>query len=375
MYTTESALETLHRYDIGDQDLLTWEKALGLNIPTDTAGHKLYSPHHINLFKNVKKHIALGRTLEEIKSIITLPPLEDSKTADSKTHDASERISVEAPVGLSAIRGSVAPADSELSLGNSVYNTQPSISGKTNAYTSAPTAPNRAKPSTGGAAGVVELVQKLSSEKDHLYRKLLETEKLNSHLYSANNMYHRRLKDLTDSLQRLQSQLNVNENFKLLDDKSKLHRLMIEAEKALQDKDFELRKAKESTEALNQTITQLGMRIESLTRPLDHSAFCGDWMENGHLVELVYDNFGINVEPERVRLFRISKTPDRVFGTTAVITTNYQYETNTLWKRQETLVATLADGDTLEGEVTAEYILDGVPVAKAIYRVTCKRNG
>jgi hypothetical protein len=97
-------------------------------------------------------------------------------------------------------------------------------------------------------------------------------------------------------------------------------------------------------------------------------------METGSLVEVVYDNFGINIEPERVRLFRISDMPTRLYGNTAIINTSYQYETNNLWKRDESLIVSYIDEQTLAGELIAEYILDGVPVAKAIYRVTCRRS-
>ena len=103
--------------------------------------------------------------------------------------------------------------------------------------------------------------------------------------------------------------------------------------------------------------------------------FIGNWMETGELLEVEYDNFGINIENERARLFRISEPPERVFVNSAVIHTSYQYETNKLWRRNETLLVTMVDNDTLEGELISEYVLDGVPVAKAAYKVTCRRQG
>ena len=97
-------------------------------------------------------------------------------------------------------------------------------------------------------------------------------------------------------------------------------------------------------------------------------------METGSLVEVLYDNFGINIESERVRLFRISDLPERVYGSMTIINTSYHYETNTLWKRNESLMVSYIDEQTLEGELSAEYIMDGVPVAKAIYHVLCRRS-
>ena len=326
MYTAETVLDTLKPFDIEEKSLRTWEKQLGLEIPVDEYGRKQYSPHHVNLFKNVKKHLTLGRTIEEIKSIIDLPPL-----------DSGQKVSV----------------------------------GKS-AYASVPNRP-RLTPSQG-AATVVELVHRLTAEKDTIYKKLIETEKLNSHLYSANTMFHGRVKELSARIEQLRFEMKENHNFKLMDDKAKLHKQLIEAEKARQNIENELSIQNKQTKILNDEMEVLKERIAGLTDRFDPHNFCGDWVENGQLLEVSYDNFGINIEPERTRLFRIAEAPERVFGNTAVVTTSYQYETNKLWTRHETLTATYLDCYTLKGEVVAEYILDGVPVAKAVYTVTCHKN-
>ena len=80
------------------------------------------------------------------------------------------------------------------------------------------------------------------------------------------------------------------------------------------------------------------------------------------------------VETERARIFRIAEIPGRLFGQAAVVHTSYQYETNTLWRRNEIMMLSVVDEDTLNGELVSEYVLDGVPVAKAIYRITCHRQ-
>ncbi|MEB3287918.1 MAG: MerR family transcriptional regulator [Vampirovibrionales bacterium] len=367
MLTADATLDALKRYDINEADLATWEAALGLEIPTGGAGEKIYSPHHINLFKNVKKHLALGRTLEQIKSIIILPPASDAIAKPLSS------------AGISAILQEKDPQTQqrERQNGASTSSGKPPVikSQPINAKSPYASVPQSQRPHTGGVE-VVELVRKLTDEKDHLYQKLLETEKLNSHLYSANNLYHRRVKELELSMETLKKQLPFDENVKLMNDKAKLHKQLIEAEKKNGEYELELKQSQHAVLDLNQALTRLNQRLSEANNPMDPSLFCGDWMEEGRISEIVYDNFGINIESERVRLFRVSKAPERVFGNTAIITTHYQYESNPQWSRQETLVATYMPADqSLEGEVTAEYILDGVPVAKAIYRVHCKHHG
>ena len=328
LYTVETVLDTLKRFDINEKDLQAWEKQLGLQIPVDEYGRKEYSPHHVNLFKNVKKHLTLGRTIDEVKTVIDLPPLTQSQQISK-------------------------------------------ISGKS-AYASAPNRP-KLTPSEG-AATVVELVHRLTEEKDNVYKKLIETEKLNSHLYSANNMFHSRVKELSARIEQLRSDIKENQNFKLMDDKARLHKQLIDGEKAIQARDLELRNREKEMLSAQEEISVLKERISGMTDRFDPACFCGDWVENGQLLEVCYDNFGINIEPERTRLFRITETPERIFGNTAVVTTSYQYETNKLWTRNETLTVSYLDPFTLKGELSAEYILDGVPVAKALYRVTCHKN-
>ncbi len=339
-------MDTLRRFDIRESDLETWENVLGLNIPMDEYGRKQYSPHHINLFKNVRKHLALGRTLDEIKKIISLPPLTQSHPKAQATPTVPATI----------------PRPQQVARPKS-------------GYASVPTRPQvQGKVPGNGASSVVNLVNQLTREKDQLYKKLMEAEKLNSHLYSANNMFHRRVKEMTGQIQQLREISKEDQNIKLMDDKARLHKQLISAEKMALLKEEEVNALRQELKTLQAQIQIQEDRIKSMTQDIQPEKFCGDWMESGSLIEIVYDNFGINIESERVRLFRIAEPPQRTFGNTAVVNTSYQYETNTLWKRNESLVVAYIDDNTLEGEVIAEYILDGVPVAKALYRVTCTRN-
>lgn len=362
LYTIETALEALGKYDIREYDLQTWEKALSLEIPVDEYGRKSYSPHHVNLFKNIKKHIALGRTIDEIRQIISLPPLESSRP---QAVGAASRTSP--PV---APQKPQPPAIRE-EAGQAITEAEPPARSKS-LYASTPKRAFASGSGDSGASGVINLVQRLNQEKDQLYKKLLETEKLNSHLYSANSLFHRKVREMTLQMNQMRENFNEHEKFKLMDDKARLHKQLIEVEKLNQYKQEEILHQKLQNENLRQQLKRLEERIAVLTAPFDAGRFCGDWMENGVLVEVAYDNFGINIEPERMRLFRISEPPTRLYGAMAVIGTSYQYETNNLWKRDETLLVSCTDEEMLEGELIAEYILDGVPVAKAIYRVTCR---
>lgn len=360
LYTVDTALESLRKYDISETDLIAWEKALNLEIPVDEYGRKQYSPHHINLFKNVKKHIALGRTIQEIRQIINLPPLVDSKPQAIPSQALPKKESARPSGELTQNISPDLPAEAK------VLQKSP--------YASMPKRPTLKESPGGGAANVVALVQRLTREKDQLYKKLLETEKLNSHLYSANSLFQKKVKSMTTQINDLRENLKENENFKLLDDKAKLHRQLLTAEKLAQYKNEELQQQIQQNEQLRQEIQRLEQRIQALTSGFDSQRFLGDWMETGHLVEVLYDNFGINIESERVRLFRISEQPTRIYGSTAIITTSYQYETNSLWRRNEMLTVSYLDEETLDGELVAEYVLDGVPVAKALYRVSCRRQ-
>jgi hypothetical protein len=353
----------------------------------------------------------LGRTIDEIRQIISLPPLTDSRPKGKAAHasvsaastppsmqsmqqvlaEAQHNVSgaaqqpVAPPPKMMPPQQQPAPRLQEIAQPKPQAREMPEPAAARPApakvITKSPYASLPKRPATGGsgadgngAANVVNLVQRLTREKDQLYKKLLETEKLNSHLYSANSLFHKKVKEMTTQIQKLRESLHENERFKLLDDKAKLHKQLIAAERLAQQKDEQIQNRKQEADKLRQEIRQLESRIGTMIEDFEPSSFQGDWIESGHLVEVAYDNFGINIDPERVRLFRISEPPQRLYGQTAVITTSYQYETNNLWKRNETLMVSYIDADTLEGELIADYILDGVPVAQALYRVSCKRN-
>jgi DNA-binding transcriptional MerR regulator len=370
VFTVETTLDALRKFDIDALTLADWEAQLGLNIPTDAHGEKLYSPHHINLFKNVRKHLALGRSLTQIREMITLPPQADAKVSAEEVSATAPAKGVETAEPPVQEKMTVEPAAAQPERANEVATSSPPLS-----------KPYATHPRQINQNGVVHLVEKLMEEKDQLQKRLVETEKLNSHLYNANAMFHRKVKDMNEvkeqleaRIQDLNSQLEDHGSFRFLDEKARIQKQLLDMEKALLNQSANVENRDQEVRRLHQTIADLQTQVQRSQQAIDARAFKADWMEHAALSEILYDNFGINFEPDRVRLFRIAEAPLRTFGNTAVITTRYDYETNPLWKRIETLTVAYIRSDLLEGELATEFILDGVPVAKAIYKVRCERK-
>jgi TolA-binding protein len=217
----------------------------------------------------------------------------------------------------------------------------------------------------GPNAGLLVLLDRLMAEKDDLQARLLDMEKQKVHLYQTNDLFQRRVKELTTEIEQLQEKLRAQENLKLMDDKSRLQKQVLEVEQRQAESEKQLQKLTRENQQLK----------ESLSSKVNPNVFIGNWLEEAELQEIAYDNFGINIESKRNRMFRITQLPDRFFGHTAIIDTTYDYQANTLWKRTESLVLSIIHDNRLEGELIAEYSLDGTPVAKAVYRVKCHRNG
>ncbi len=370
--TASHVLDRLQKFDIDQRTLDAWEGALGLNIPVKN-GEKQYSPHHINLFKNVKKNLALGRSLDEIRSLITLPPEESLRPVQQYSAEQSQT--------------------SQSSLGK-MNAQQPSLprSGKkqlSDVLRSKPFTPPSNSAIEQKAARQIEnftaTLDRVLAEKDGLQKKIIETEKLNSHLYNANNMYHRKVKELNKNIEQLQGQLKEDQNFKLLDEKARLHGQLLQSEKMIQERNQGLEvlqqalaKEKANSEeielVLSSKIRDLDTQLATSVQGFDPQTFCGNWEENSSLSSVVYDNFGINVEPSRNRVFQVSEPPTNCYGNAAVIATQYEYENNAMWKRYETLMLTAMTSKSLEGQLIVEYIIDDVPVCKAIYTINCQRQ-
>jgi DNA-binding transcriptional MerR regulator len=438
--TQERVLQTLERFNITEAQLRDWEVELELIIPTDPFGNRVYNTQHINLFKNIKKHLTLGRSLQEIKRMLVLPsnkPIDGidhqaiasqaviytPDTAEMVSQSQSQSADPEPSVGNPFLHVISEPASTYLQMMTQPKNTDTVTTSDNNViqanfkntlsqrlirelkpmietgsewqnqpYERAvgqaelvpiPTvqrprrnlkrfASNPPRVTSSSLAqqqspnsGLLILIDRLIAEKDDLQSSLSLAEKQKLHLHQANEMFQRRVKTLSEEVELLAEQLKARENLKLIDEKSRLQKRLIESEQQQTD----------SEKKLSKLASELELMKGRLSNRLKPQIFVGNWLEEADLTDVVYDNFGINIESKRNRMFKITNEPTRFFGQTAVVETIYDYQTNNLWKRVETLILSIINENRLEGELLVEYILDGAPVGKAVYKVKCHRNG
>lgn len=388
MITADRALQTLKRFDIDEEQILDWETALEIEIPVDEFGNKVYTPLHINLFKNIKKHVVLGRSLQDIRQLVVLPssgarketqivaaePTEmieiERERVQSQTAEIREAINEELHQKLlkqlKPITPTITPR-SEDGEDSNIVSINPNTNRVLKRFANPPISLNNKEQveTVGPNASLLILIERLMSEKDELQGKLVDVEKQKTHLLKATEIANTQVKELADQLGQLSGQLQAHQSFKLIDDKSRLQKQLIELDGLRTQLEKRLQRAETEARQLQ----------ESLANKVEPNTFVGNWLEEAELKEIVFDNFGINIESKRNRMFRVTYAPERVFGHTGIIETTYDYQTNTLWKRTETLIVSIINENYLEGELIAEYTLDGSAVAKAIYRVTCHRNG
>jgi len=440
--TLETVVERLKPYGIDEATLTQWEQALDLSIPYQANGQKAYSPHHINLFKNIQKNRVLGRSLEDIKRIVHLPPMADARPVlGTPVTPPPTPISTPLPAQASISMGesrilhasqpqAVWPAPSskpeaivepvsepvpepattvlvQSSHANRIERTQ-SMSRPINPVVLSPL---QSQPTTPGSA-MEGLLEKTLADKDALQQRLIEAEKLNSHLYNANAMYQKRVETLLEKVDAQGkgslNQLEVDQ-LGLMEDKARLSGQLLDSEKRVQAKQKEiyhltrqledLKRRLKQHEATTQTALQtqaaqheqyyaemetiLDSRIRELEADIvraehvDPAWFCGDWDETAQLQAVDYDNFGIHIEPQRSRRFRISEPPTRVTQNLGAITTTYTYDANPLWRRVETLYVALHTPRQLQhlsGFLVVEFQLDDTPVAKATFSVSAEKR-
>ncbi len=563
--TSSTIQDTLAKYDIHPQQLRDWEDALGMNIPTDAQGNKLYTRQHLNLFKNIKEHIALGRSLAHIKQIISLPPAQESQpvernvkqawghapslqkvkptatqvTATMVTNplphhaDAVLPLSLESEALLESFKESaetvvhpveamplVEPIDSpetpnrldleaslQAELTADVQNEFPEITSdpfeaspdveapspeiivetqssiqaledvlaesisieatpaqepvvhveeapiqspnqndthhqddtvihasladaiksshtsqnvsewsftpaimspqalvesiKANNAQATPVFETVESPVSARQNSIVEkrsteasptqylsaplavlnekqehslqIVDRLLTEKDALQTRLIEAEKLNSHLYNVNNLFNKKVKELTTLIKKMKHTYNENDLMKLMDDKAKLQRQLLDAEKDKLDAQRQAERAKDDKNYAQAAQKYLADELISQRQGFAGQRFLGDWRESLKLREIQYDTFGLNVEEERSQHRLIDAVPTRIVGNVAFVTTRYAYPDNTLWQRLETLTIVYMEENKAQGELQVDYILDGVPVCRAIYTATLER--
>lgn len=351
-----NVLEQLVAFQITPDLLNEWCTQLRLTIPVDaTTNQYQLSSAHLNLFKNIQKHLALGKSIEDIQKLVAIPV--DVPPADQPVKKAPIAAVPNKPTAV-------------------VTTPEPL---KLSAYRDAQ------QPNTS----LTDLLERTLKEKDDLQGRLMETEKLNSHLYNANNLYHRKVRQLTEQLDN--SEQAENRQFKLMDDKSKLQAQLLESEKNVQQLRHQLDEVQQHNNQqrhqFESTIESLQRQVRYLQKELGNTAdtvtgklstggdvFVGSWTETATLLEVRYDNYGMELDAERVRSFQISMPPQQRIGAMAVLSTRYAYENNTSWHRQETLTLTPNGLDMLEGVLEMTFWLNDKPMAGALYKVVSQRQ-
>jgi hypothetical protein len=219
----------------------------------------------------------------------------------------------------------------------------------------------------------LQIVDRLLTEKDALQTRLVEAEKLNSHLYNVNNLFNKKVKELTTLIKKMKHTYNENDLMKLMDDKAKLQRQLLDAEKDKLDAQRQAERAKDDQKYAQAAQKYLADELKSQRQGFAGSRFLGDWRESLKLREIQYDTFGLNVEEERSQHRLIDSVPTRIVGNVAFVTTRYAYPDNTLWQRLETLTIVYMEENKAQGELQVDYILDGIPVCRAIYTANLER--
>ena len=352
--------ETLDRFQIEPETLVHWEAELGLTIPTDVSGEKQYSSHHINLFKNIRKHLALGRSLDQIKRIVSLPAAETSRSEEASTNGRSPFVSVAEAPRLRAVPDVARVEDVVETAGPSIMSAEPKA---------------LVVPALGGISQhqVVPFMERLVDEKDALNTKLVEAEKLNSHLYNVNSLFHRKVKDLEAELETLQEQKEDPNQIQWMNDKSKLQHQLLDTDRERMEAQHEVARLRQQLQILTSQTAKIKQELENTQSGIEATAFIGNWRQTLTLLAIEYDEFGLNIEPSMTRRERIESAPTRCFSRCAVLKRSYAYDDNPLWSRQEEWTLSYESEHQLLGEARLEFILDEVNVARAIYRLDCQR--
>ena len=210
-------------------------------------------------------------------------------------------------------------------------------------------------------------------EKEATQRKLIEAEKLNSHLYNVNNLFNRKVKELTQMVQQLKTVANEQQNMKLMEEKATLQRQLLDVERNKLEQQRAFNQEQQKVQQLSQQLAAIQQQWQELTTGFNPKRFVGHWQETLLLKQKVFDTFGLNVEPQRNQHRVFETAPTRVAGNAGFFSFEYRYPDNAVWKRLEALSLVCVSENELVGEVSVDYVLDGVIVCRAIYQATLQR--
>lgn len=286
MLTCEKVVETLANIGVTKEQIDNWERFYALKIPQDKNGRKLYNDNHLKLFKAIKKHLAIGYSLADIKQKLNLevkPVQQTQLTSQMK----------------SAINPMRTPHPQHQ--------------------------------------------QRNSKPEDHMQFFIL------------------------------------------------LERLMEDKDKLVKDKDFlmehihllemhnrELEKIKtEYEDQISKYINQIEALEEQLLTSIAEiqvESYVDSWVGKAKLLKIIFDTVGIDIPKERNKSFKVTDPPKRLYGNMVVFMSSFKSDEDPLWERIETYRVAYINEEELKGELDVEYFVDNVPVAKAIYTISCYRK-
>lgn len=451
-------VEALSPYEIEPEDIETWQHEFNLlPITNGNANILKYEPYHVSLFKSIKKHLMLGRTIPEIKRLLILPPLNTAIPRPTEITTQAPKAETSSLHKVVALAQSTAQEiqqaqseqiDSDLTLENESANTatqdlltardmakdvkhfaqlsriqtdstqdnhgnndkpqgdirsiylvsdnqtqsratdqEGSLQRRARWSKAAPIKQKLKRLSTPNASledvmarqstvndqsALLILVDRLVSDKDDLNSQVAELGRLNTHLNKVNSIYMQQVQSFKTDLDKaaetitvLEKQAKLHERIQLMDDKSRLQDLLIQSEQ----------KCVELDQLVQQRQQEVNKLQAQASETFDANQFVGEWIEQAELRQIHYDSFGVNLPKNRSRVFKLTYAPQRLYGPAAVIETIYDYRTNTLWKRMETMIVLYRPmTNSLQGELIIDYLLEGQSVAKASYTFTAERH-
>ncbi|MDH4379149.1 MAG: hypothetical protein QE263_04500 [Vampirovibrionales bacterium] len=383
--STEALLNELQRFQVLREDLVAWENALGLSIPSDADGKPVYSQHHVNLFKNIKKHLALGKSFSDIQQLVQIPANLSVAVALDPKPETPQPSPNPLPRSSNVIESSTSLMTSQPKRSPSSMLTSPPRrpAAPVTQPDMLPTAKSLASISVDAHQyDLMDLLRQTMAEKDQLQQQLIDVEKLNSHLNNANGMFHRKVKQLDEELKASQAAGDQNRLFQLMEDKARLHHQVLDSEKTIGQlkkqimlSDELVLKARQEAMISEQ---QLAKQIQFLqselssgdgSRQPNADTFCGQWNEEAYWLETRFDTYGVDIPADRRRVLTIAQPPMQLIGPMAVLSQTYRLEQQPQWQRTETLLLIATNPMRLQGLMDVTYRLNETPVAQAWYRI------
>jgi hypothetical protein len=186
-------------------------------------------------------------------------------------------------------------------------------------------------------------------------------------------LFNKKVKELTQMVQQLKTVANEQQNMKLMEEKAVLQRQLLDVERNKLEQQRAFSQEQQKASLLARQLENVQQQWQELTTGFNPKRFVGHWQETLLLKQKVFDTFGLNVEPQRNqhRVFEIA--PTRVAGNAGFFSFEFKYPDNTVWKRLEQLSLVSISPDELVGEVSVDYVLDGVIVCRAIYQASLQR--